>query len=68
MKSDQILDRNRLQKIVTDRRAVREELAAEIIELLNAMPAGYGMSLDGFRQQAIERIRAIVGLLPEGKK
>ncbi len=48
-----------IQEIVTSRRAVREELKNQIVELLKNMPAGYGKSVDSFRNEAIARIEAI---------
>lgn len=49
-----------IQKIITERRVVREQLMNQVIELLKSMPAGYGMTIDGFRNQAIARLRAVV--------
>ena len=49
-----------IQQIVTKRRVVREELMNQIIELLKAMPAGYGKTVDAFRDEAIARIRSLV--------
>lgn len=49
-----------IQQIVTNRRSTREELANQIIAMLQAMPAGYGVTPDSFRSQAIARIRALV--------
>lgn len=49
-----------IQQIVTARRTVREELSNQIIKLLESMPAGYGITVDGFRSQAIARIKALV--------
>lgn len=60
MSFDLSRDPKRIQEIVTARRTVREELSNQIIELIKATPAGYGVSADRYRDIIVAKIRALV--------